>query len=37
LDGEEISFAKGQIWVALTDKEPVFTKKASDAGMKSSK
>ena len=37
LDGEDISFAKGQIWVALTDKEPVFTKKASDAGMKSSK
>ena len=37
LDGEDISFAKGQIWVALTDKEPVFTKKASDAGMESSK
>jgi hypothetical protein len=35
--GEEIAFADGQIWVALTDKEPVFTKKASDAGMKSSK
>ena len=37
LNGEEIAFAKGQIWVALTDKEPIFTKKASDAGMKSSK
>ena len=37
LDGEDISFAKGQIWVALTDKEPVFTKKGSDAGIKSSK
>ncbi len=36
-NGEEIAFADGQIWVALTDKEPVFTKKASDAGMKSSK
>jgi hypothetical protein len=23
--GEEISFAPGQIWIALTDKEPVFT------------
>jgi hypothetical protein len=37
LKGEEIAFAKGQIWVALTDKEPVFAKKTSDAGMKSSK
>lgn len=37
LDGQEISFARGQIWVALTDKEPIFTKKGSDAGMKSSK
>ena len=36
-NGEEIAFADGQIWVALTDKEPVFTKKVSDAGMKSSK
>ena len=25
LDGEEIPFAPGQIWIALTDKEPVFT------------
>jgi len=24
-DGEEIPFAAGQIWIALTDKEPVFT------------
>jgi hypothetical protein len=37
LSGDEISFGKGQIWVALTDKEPVFTKKASDAGKQSSK
>jgi len=35
--GEEISFAKGQIWVALTDKEPVFAKKPADAGNESSK
>lgn len=27
LSGDEISFGKGQIWVALTDKEPVFTQK----------
>jgi hypothetical protein len=25
LEGEEINFAPGQIWIALTDKEPVFT------------
>ena len=25
LQGEEIAFAPGQIWIALTDKEPVFT------------
>ena len=24
--GEEIPFAAGQIWIALTDKEPVFTR-----------
>lgn len=36
-NGEEISFPRGQIWVALTDKEPVFTGITSDAGMKSSK
>ena len=35
--GEEISFAKGQIWVALTDKEPVFGKKGADARNQSSK
>ena len=35
--GEEISFAKGQIWVALTDKEPVFAKKGADARIQSSK
>lgn len=35
--GEELAFAKGQIWVALTDKEPIFSEKASDAGIKSSK
>jgi hypothetical protein len=27
LSGDEISFGKGQIWVALTDKEPVFSQK----------
>jgi hypothetical protein len=37
LNGDEIAFSKGQIWVALTDQEPVFATKASDAGMKSSK
>lgn len=31
LDGKEIPFAKGQIWVALTDKEPVFQPIAADA------
>lgn len=25
LNGEEIAFAPGQIWIALTDKEPIFT------------
>lgn len=35
--GEEITFAPGQIWVALTDKEPVFTRTLQDAGDKSSK
>lgn len=25
LAGEEIKFARGQVWIALTDKEPVFT------------
>ena len=36
-EGEEITFAKGQIWVALTDKEPVFTAKSADARNQSSK
>ncbi len=35
--GEEIRFAPGQIWVALTDKEPRFTLATQDAGDKSSK
>ena len=37
LSGDAISFGKGQIWVALTDKEPVFTRKGADAGSQSSK
>ena len=37
LDGDEIAFAKGQIWVALTDKEPVFTHKSADAANTGSK
>lgn len=37
LSGDEIPFRKGQIWVALTDKEPVFTRKGADAGSQSSK
>jgi hypothetical protein len=36
-NGEEITFSKGQIWVALTDKEPVFSAKSADARNKSSK
>jgi hypothetical protein len=28
---EEITFEKGQIWVALTDKEPVFALANADA------
>ena len=39
--GEEILFAPGQVWVALTDKEPVFTPVTTDlpadAAVKSSK
>ena len=35
--GDEIQFAPGQIWVALTDKEPRFTLATQDAGDKSSK
>lgn len=37
LSGEEIAFAKGQIWVALTDKEPVFTQSGADARTNTSK
>jgi hypothetical protein len=29
--GREIKFAPGQVWIALTDKEPIFTPKAADA------
>lgn len=36
-NGKEISFPRGQIWVALTDREPIFRRSTSDAGMKSSK
>ncbi|MEN9687863.1 MAG: hypothetical protein RL381_875 [Actinomycetota bacterium] len=35
--GEEIPFNPGQIWVALTDREPVFTFMGVDAGNDSSK
>lgn len=31
MKGEEITFEKGQIWVALTDKEPVFALASADA------
>jgi hypothetical protein len=37
VDGDEIAFAKGQIWVALTDREPVFTRKSADAANTGSK
>jgi hypothetical protein len=41
LTGEEIFFAPGQVWVALTDKQPVFTPAttaiSADAASKSSK
>lgn len=37
LDGEEISFKEGQIWVALMDKEPIFTKPSVDATKSGSK
>jgi hypothetical protein len=30
-DGREIAFEKGQIWVAMTDRAPVFTRKIPDA------
>ncbi|MGI9144666.1 MAG: DUF3048 domain-containing protein [Candidatus Planktophila sp.] len=35
--GSEILFAPGQIWVALTDKEPDFTRKAASAPSPTSK
>ena len=35
--GTEIKFAPGQIWVALTDKEPDFTRKAASAPSPTSK
>ncbi len=37
LDGQEISFKEGQIWVALMDKEPIFTKTSVDATKSGSK
>ena len=36
-DGKEIAFEMGQIWVALVDKEPVFTDVIADATKPSSK
>ena len=36
-NGEEITFAQGHIWVALTDKEPIFAAKGADAGVINSK
>jgi len=35
--GDEIAFEKGQIWVALIDREPVFTEAIADATKPSSK
>ncbi|CAN2202922.1 Protein of unknown function DUF3048, C-terminal domain containing protein [Candidatus Nanopelagicaceae bacterium] len=35
--GREIKFASGQIWIALTDKEPIFTAKFADAPSPASK
>lgn len=35
--GEEITFAQGHIWVALTDREPIFAAKGADAGARNSK
>jgi hypothetical protein len=35
--GAEIKFAPGQVWVALTDKEPVFTRKVTSAQSSTSK
>jgi len=35
--GAEVKFAPGQVWVALTDKEPEFTRKSSSAQTPTSK
>jgi hypothetical protein len=35
--GAEVKFAPGQVWVALTDKEPVFTRKVASAPSPTSK
>jgi hypothetical protein len=35
--GEEITFEKGQIWVALTDRQPVFTLAPADAASETPK
>ena len=37
IDGAEISFKNGQIWVALMDKEPIFTRPSVDATKSGSK
>ena len=37
LSGAEINFAPGQVWIALTDKEPIFTPKFADAPTPASK
>lgn len=37
LTGEEIRFKAGRIWVALTDKKPIFTTASADATTSSSK
>ena len=37
LEGNEIPFAPGQIWIALTDKQPIFTPVTADASPTSSK
>ena len=35
--GEEIPFARGALWVALTDKEPIFLPFSADAGQRQTK
>lgn len=37
LDGREIAFPKGQIWVALTDRAPIFQSTSADASNKKAK